>query len=116
MADKADAKPSGPAFVVLRQREDGTWEFLGGGATKARSARARGPHAGDPRRHARDGEDHGGLCGSAQERVASRTGLVGSKSLTLTWASARARLEREACRVRRVQLATATNQRPSWST
>ena len=29
MADKADGSPSGPAFVVLRQVEDGTWEFLG---------------------------------------------------------------------------------------
>ena len=29
MADKADAKPSGPAFVVLRQVEDGKWELLG---------------------------------------------------------------------------------------
>ena len=29
MADKADVKQSGPAFVVLRQVEDGTWEFLG---------------------------------------------------------------------------------------
>jgi hypothetical protein len=29
MADNADAKPSGPAFVVLRQVEDGKWELLG---------------------------------------------------------------------------------------
>ena len=29
MADKADVKPSGPAFVVLQQIADGTWEFLG---------------------------------------------------------------------------------------
>lgn len=29
MADKANAKPSGPAFVVLRQVEDSKWELLG---------------------------------------------------------------------------------------
>jgi hypothetical protein len=29
MVDKADAKPSGPAFVVLRQVEDSKWELLG---------------------------------------------------------------------------------------
>jgi len=29
MADKATAKPSGPAFVVLRQLDDKKWEFLG---------------------------------------------------------------------------------------
>ena len=29
MTDKATAKPSGPAFVVLHQEEDGKWELLG---------------------------------------------------------------------------------------
>ena len=29
MVDTANAKPSGPAFVVLRQVDDKKWEFLG---------------------------------------------------------------------------------------
>jgi hypothetical protein len=29
MVDKANAKPSGPAFVILRQVGDSTWELLG---------------------------------------------------------------------------------------
>ena len=29
VVDKANAKPSGPAFVVLRHAEDGKWELLG---------------------------------------------------------------------------------------
>ena len=29
MADKDNAKPSGPAFVVLRHVDNGTWELLG---------------------------------------------------------------------------------------
>ncbi len=29
MVDKAKAKPSGPAFVVLRRVEDSRWELLG---------------------------------------------------------------------------------------
>ena len=29
MADKPDAKPSAPGFVVLRQADDGRWDLLG---------------------------------------------------------------------------------------
>lgn len=29
MADRANAKPVGPAFVVLRQVEDNKWQLLG---------------------------------------------------------------------------------------
>jgi len=52
-----------------------------GGATEARSACASGTHASDPRCHRWDGEGHGGLCGCAEERMADRLGLVGSRSV-----------------------------------